>query len=117
LEAGNMNDVKALLEKCQALGATFTPLNDRFRVEAPQPLPDTLIAELIRAKPQILAELRGESSNKTECWLLEEWRKISIPDWRKILKESIETKDVKREEYARWMLQEMLVDPEYLEDK
>jgi hypothetical protein len=112
-----MNDVKALLERCQALGATFTPLNDRFRVEAPRPLPDDLVAELKKAKPQVLAELKGNQREKAENWLLEEWRRISIPDWRRILQESIDLKNTKREEYARWMLREMLEDTNYLEEK
>jgi hypothetical protein len=117
LEEGNMNEVKALLEKCQALGAIFTPLNDRFRVEAPIPLPDELVDELKKAKPQIMAELNGNLRGKAENWLLEEWRRISIPDWREKLKEATELKNVKREEYARWMLREMLEDPEYWEEK
>jgi hypothetical protein len=48
-------------------------------------------------------------------WMLEEWRRISIPEWRKILVESIKAKDLKREKYARWMLIEILEDPEYEE--
>ena len=112
-----MNDIKALLEKCQALGATFTPLNDRSRVEAPEPLPEDLIIELRKAKSLIMAELKGNLRDKAECWLLEEWRKTSIPEWQKILKESIESKNAHREEYARWMLREILEDPDYLEEE
>jgi hypothetical protein len=114
---GNMTDVKALIEKCEALGATFTPLSDRFKVEAPHPLPDELVAELKKAKPQVMDELRWGLWDKAECWLLEEWAKTSIPGWREKLKEAIDIKNTKREEYARWMLREILEDPEYLEDK
>ena len=46
-------------------------------------------------------------------WMLWEWRRLSIPEWRRILGESIEDEDRKREEYARWMLREILLDPEY----
>jgi hypothetical protein len=49
------------------------------------------------------------------CWMLEEWRRISIPDWRHILNESIECRNKEREEYARWMLREILRDEEYQE--
>ena len=48
-------------------------------------------------------------------WMLEEWRRISIPDWRRILHESIESKDKQREDYARWMLREVLQDQDYKE--
>ena len=48
-----------------------------------------------------------------EPWALWEWRRISIPEWRDILKTSVEQRDRKREEYARWMLSEVLLDPEY----
>ena len=48
-----------------------------------------------------------------EPWMLWEWRRVSIPKWRIILKESIDVSDHRREEYARWMLDEILLDPEY----
>jgi hypothetical protein len=112
-----MTDIKALLEKCQALGATFTPLNDRLKVKAPQPLPDEIMAELKEAKSEILAELHRPSKTESGCWILEEWCRISIPEWRKILKESIGSKNASREEYARWMLGEVLEDPEYKEEE
>ena len=50
-----------------------------------------------------------------EPWMLWEWRRVSIPEWRRILRESIESGDQKRESYARWMLGEVLLDPEYEE--
>ena len=48
-------------------------------------------------------------------WMLWEWRRVSIPDWRCILENAVETEDKGRERYARWMLREILLDPEYLE--
>jgi hypothetical protein len=47
--------------------------------------------------------------------LLEEWRRISIPEWRHILQDTIDTGDNRREAYARWMLREILADPDYRE--
>jgi hypothetical protein len=41
-------------------------------------------------------------------WILWEWRRVSIPDWRRILSEAIEQGDAGREEYARRMLREIL---------
>jgi hypothetical protein len=83
-----------------------------------------------------LAKRRGEDTSGWECrlkellaeagrepaveeglepWMLWEWRRVSIPEWRRILKESVESGDQRREAYARWMLREILLDPEYEE--
>ena len=48
-----------------------------------------------------------------EPWMLWEWRRGSIPSWRDILETSIRGNDLRRAEYARWMLREILLDPEY----
>ena len=50
-----------------------------------------------------------------EPWMLWEWRRVSIPLWRNILEESVFEGDIKREDYARWMLLEILLDPDYEE--
>ena len=50
---------------------------------------------------------------RLEPWMLLEWRRVSIPDWRNILEEGIVGGDARREEYARWMLREVLLDPDY----
>jgi hypothetical protein len=47
-----------------------------------------------------------------QCWVLEQWRKESIPEWQGKLRESIENGDHEGEGYARWMLREILLDPE-----
>lgn len=47
--------------------------------------------------------------------LLEEWIRISIPEWRRILVESTDKGDGRRAEYAQWMLREILLDTEYEE--
>jgi hypothetical protein len=49
--------------------------------------------------------------------LLEEWRRVSIPEWRGILQESVQQGNSRREEYARWMLQDILSDPDYQEQE
>ena len=50
-----------------------------------------------------------------EPWMLWEWRRVSIPAWRRILQGSIASRDQEREEYARWMLRDILLDPDYPE--
>ena len=111
-----MKDVRTLLEECRNLGATFTSLDGRLRVQAPRPLPDELMADLKEAKSEIIAELQRPFMGQSECQPLEEWRRGSIPGWRRILQESIEAHNTRREEYARWMLREVLEDPEYREE-
>lgn len=68
-----------------------------------------------------LKELFDEAGRKPpfeeglEPLMLWEWRRISIPEWRRILRESIAVGDQGREEYARWMLRDILLDPDYEE--
>ena len=40
--------------------------------------------------------------------ILTRWVKDSIPSWQKILQESIEKGDIKRRDYAEWMLKDVL---------
>jgi hypothetical protein len=47
--------------------------------------------------------------------MLWEWRRISISEWRRMLRESINKGDNKREEYVRWVLRDILLDPDYEE--
>jgi hypothetical protein len=42
------------------------------------------------------------------CPNLTEWRRLNISTWQRILKESCESGDKRREVYARWMLDEVL---------
>lgn len=112
-----MKDVRTLLEQCRNLGVTFIPLEDRLRIKAPRPLPDGLMTDLKQAKYEILVELKHGLKEQSDCWMLEEWRRLSLPEWRTILQESIDSKNTSREEYARWMLREVLEDPEYMENR
>jgi hypothetical protein len=52
---------------------------------------------------------------RLEPWMLWEWRRVSIPEWRRILRVSVHSGDSRRQEYARWMLREILLDPDYEE--
>ncbi len=69
-----------------------------------------------------LATLMEAASGRTdldeafEPWVLWEWRRVSIPDWRMRLRESMDRGDMGGEGYARWMLREVLLDPEYEEE-
>ena len=50
-----------------------------------------------------------------EPLMLWEWRRVSIPEWRRMPRESVEQGDYRGEEYARWMLREILLDQDYEE--
>jgi len=65
----------------------------------------------------LLASARREPAREEglEPWMLWEWRRVSIPKWRRILQQSIQRGDSRRAEYARWMLKDVLLDPEYEE--
>jgi hypothetical protein len=52
-----------------------------------------------------------------EPWMLWEWRRVSIPEWQRILKQSLELGNIQSEKYARWMLRDILLDPGYPEDQ
>jgi hypothetical protein len=108
-------DTLELITLCRGMGAVLIPMNDKLKIKAPQPLPENILTALSQEKPRVIAELRYQLQQESECWFLAEWRRISIPDWRRILLESINAKDIKREEYSRWMLKEVLEDPEYKE--
>ncbi|MFC1865094.1 hypothetical protein ACFLYB_00025 [Chloroflexota bacterium] len=111
-----MKDIAELLKRCHILGAILTPLNGNIKVNAPKPLPDDLISQLKEVKAQVLVELNSkEQLSEAPCPVLDEWRKVAIPDWRRVLRESISRKDISREQYARWMLREVLKDPDYQE--
>ena len=63
-----------------------------------------------------LLDTAGRESDRDdsfEPWALWEWRRMSKPRWRQILAESTAEGDIHREKYARWMLWEVLLDPEY----
>ena len=50
--------VSDLVERAEALGATFTLTSDSVKVNAPRPLPPDLMAELREHKAEIIGHLR-----------------------------------------------------------
>ena len=61
----------------------------------------------------LMAGREPEPDDAFEPWMLREWRRVSTPEWREILNDSIERGELRREEYARWMLREVLLDLDY----
>jgi hypothetical protein len=110
-----MSHANDLIRRCQELGIQLIPCGDKLKMKAAQPPPADLFSAIKESKREILAELKYRLHQDVECWILEEWRRISLPEWRHILQESIEGKNKAREEYARWMLREVLEDSDYRE--
>jgi hypothetical protein len=106
-----------LIQQCEELGIQLIPSGSLLKLRANQPPSEEMLTAIKDAKSSILAELKSRQNKTAECWMLEEWRRISIPDWRRILSESTQTKNANREQYARWMLREVLEDPDYQENK
>ncbi len=104
-----MSDVKALVDEARALGAHFVVTGGKVKVGAPAPLPSELVTKLRQHRTELVEYLKLDF----EPSVLREWRRVSIPEWRRILDESIQAKESRREDYARWMLREVLLDPEY----
>ena len=76
---------------------------------------ENYLAGLLAGAGREPTEQEGLEPRMPHQFMLREWRRVSIPRWRDILQESIERGDASREEYARWMLREVLLDPEYEE--
>jgi len=75
-------------------------------------VPSDLILALWEKKQEIIDYLTYPPS---PCSVLEKWRRESIPVWRTKLLQAIMNQDYEQEEYARWMLREILLDPTYQE--
>ena len=76
---------------------------------------DTAVWERYLEELLAKAGLEPTLDEGVEPWMLWEWRRVSIPEWQRILQESIAVGDQRREAYARWMLREVLLDPDYQE--
>jgi hypothetical protein len=109
-------DAIELITLCRGLGATLIPNKDKLRIRSPQPLPADIMAALRQEKMQVIAELERQIQDESTCWFLAEWRRVSIPEWRRVLRECIENHNKQREDYTRWMLREILEDPDCKEN-
>jgi len=67
-----------LIERIHAAGGVLLSEGDRLRVRAPQPLPDTMMAEIRKNKPLLLALANAEA---TYGVTLAELRTAAGDDW------------------------------------
>lgn len=105
---------EAVLDRARELGVALRLLDGaRLECRSSSPIPSDLLEELRLHKAEVLDYLRQKAPvSEFEPWVLAEWRRVSRPQWRNVLRESIAKGDKEREEYARWMLTEVLIDPE-----
>ena len=99
-------DGVALLEEARAAGLVVRSEGDNLVIRGPRDA-EPLALSLIEHKAEVFP-LMGFVP-----WMLQEWRRVSIPDWRHILSVSVGQGDTHRADYARWMLKEILLDPDY----
>lgn len=100
-----MSQAAELIKKIDSSKRKLSLKMGRLELDVPLDLPDALVDLLRQHKPELLAYLQRESF---DCWVLEEWRRCSIPQWREILAKSEMRGDKDRVDYARWMLGEVL---------
>jgi hypothetical protein len=98
-------DVTQLLDTLRALGVSMIPNGNRLRVRPASKVPIHLWPLIERYKPEILQTLTPPTPIP---WMLEEWRRQSIPQWRRIYRESVAKGGEMRAEYAVWMLTQVL---------
>jgi hypothetical protein len=111
-------ELQTILDKVRQLGVSLTVEGDRIRYRPASRMPPDLVETLRSHKAELLQALKQHQAPESDltCWVLEEWRRVSIHEWRHILAESLEKGDAKRANYARWMLREVLVDSQYADE-
>jgi hypothetical protein len=114
-------DCLTLWTQAAEAGLRVTADGDRLIVRGPRKA-EPIAKALLEYKAEIMALLSDPDREPAVeeglvPWMLWEWRRISILEWRSILQESVVKGDARREEYARWMLRDILPDYEYREPK
>ncbi|MDO8750663.1 MAG: hypothetical protein Q7K03_05915 [Dehalococcoidia bacterium] len=105
-------DGVSLLNQAKAAGLQVWRRGDSLVIRGPKS-EEPLALLLLSRKPEVLPHVPQQVNAEEPPWILQEWRRVSIPQWRDILQQSLARGDKKRESYARWMLREVLVDAEY----
>lgn len=101
-----------LVEYAESLGVQFRIRSEgKVQVRRLQHLSNDVRLSLHQRKQEVHALLLARHEQEHSCWVLEQWRGLSIPSWRRILAESEAKGNTARAEYARWMLREVLLDP------
>jgi len=76
----------------------------------------TLGATGMAMHPMLIAKKWNDSDltkmDALQSIMVKEWQRVSLPEWKRILQDSIEKRDTERAKYAEWMLSKVLVDSE-----
>jgi hypothetical protein len=109
-------DAEDLIAQWEALGCPQIPLSPGVSISSLKKwinshIPGQLSVEHLAVVRRFLWEGLPPSEVPPADPLLEEWRRACTPEWHRILQESVDQGDRRREEYARWMLREILDDP------
>ena len=114
-------NVEQLLDRLRRHGVAVSVSGGQIRLVPGSRVPGNRVAQLQDNKSEVCDYFfdHPDSSEtlKHYCWPLELWRRMSLPEWRRNLTKSMESSDKSKEEYARWMLREILLDPQYREHK
>ena len=115
-------NVEQLLDRLRRHGVAVTVSSGQIRLVPGSRVPGNLVAQLQDNKSAVCDYFYAQSAHSApktwpNCWPLELWRRMSLPEWRERLRQSVESGDKNQEEYARWMLREILLDPQYREDE
>ena len=112
-------NVEQLLDRLRRHGVSVSVSGGQIRLVPGSRVPGHLVALLQDNKAAVcnyfFANPDSSGTGRHDCWPLELWRRLSIPEWRERLRQSVESGDKNQEEYARWMLREILLDPQYRE--
>ena len=113
-------DAAQLVDRLRRQGVAITVSDGHLILEPRSLVPAHLVNQLRETRSDICHYLQantptfiGYQSKSEECWPLELWRRMSRPEWRENLRQSLDSGDKEMEEYSRWMLLDILLDPEY----
>ncbi|MDA1127503.1 MAG: hypothetical protein O2913_02245 [Chloroflexi bacterium] len=108
-------DAEQLVDRLRRQGVAISIRDGELRLVPGSLVPGHLVKQVRENKSDIYRYLQvnppstmGTDATTEGCWPLELWRRLSRPEWRQYLRQSIENQDKEREEHARWMLREIL---------
>ena len=116
------NDTAELVFKWNHLGRPQIPMSPGVSISSLESWfcshwPDELVPDQVAAVRRFLWESLLEAEVPEENLLLDAWRATAIPDWQNRLAQAKKSGDWNTASKARWMLREILLDPEFREDQ
>lgn len=100
-----------LLDKAMKSGLQVKAEGDHIVIRGPRSA-EAVAMEILANKVVVMALLAESPQIGFVPWVLQEWRRTAIPQWQSVLQEATAEGDMRRIEYARWILDEVLQDEE-----